>query len=282
MKTQHLLASASTAVMAGAAGAAGAADLAAKAQPVFVPTWAGFYAGINGGVITHYNTIQDLSNWTDIGYMPNVQSKNTGGLFGGHIGYNFQDSNFVYGIEADWDWSGAKGDKAVGFASTFTGGNPRIAAPGGGLIHSGIDSLGTVRGRAGLVVGTTLAYATAGFAWARVDNHWGAGYANANVLNGGNGNCFGRNPGGPCGPITDSNFFQGRTQVGWVAGFGIEHIFASMPRLMFRMEAMWVDLGKSTVVNNGTSFVSGAPGPFYSEFQNQALLARAGVSYKIW
>jgi hypothetical protein len=54
MKTQHLLASASTAVMAGAAGAADAADLAVKGQPILVPTWAGFYAGINGGVITHY------------------------------------------------------------------------------------------------------------------------------------------------------------------------------------------------------------------------------------
>jgi opacity protein-like surface antigen len=149
------------------------------------------------------------------------------------------------------------------------------------LIHSGIDSLGTVRGRAGLVVGTTPAYATAGFAWGRVDNHWGAGYANASALNT-NGHCFGNNSRGPCGPITDSNFFQGRTQVGWVAGFGIEHIFASMPRWMFRLEAMWVDLGKSTVVNPGSSFVNGVPGPYYSEFQNQALLARVGVSYKIW
>jgi len=122
--------------MAGAAGAAGAADVAVRGQqPVLVPTWAGFYAGINGGVITHYNTIQDLSNWTDIGYMPNVQSKNTGGLFGGQIGYNFQDNNFVYGIEADWDWSGAKGDKAVGWAQTFTGAGG-IGTPGGGLIHS--------------------------------------------------------------------------------------------------------------------------------------------------
>ena len=281
MKTQHLLASASTAVMAGAAGAAGAADVAVRGQqPVLVPTWAGFYAGINGGVITHYNTIQDLSNWTDIGYMPNVQSKNTGGLFGGQIGYNFQDSNFVYGIEADWDWSGAKGDKALGWANTFT--RNGVATPGGALIHSGIDSLGTVRGRAGLVVGTTLAYATAGFAWGRVDNHWGAGYANSSALNTPNGRCFGNGGRGPCGPITDSNFVQGRTQVGWAAGFGIEHIFASMPRLMFRLEAMWVDLGKSTVVNPGPSFASGVVGPFYSEFHNQALLARVGLSYKIW
>ena len=111
--------------------------------------------------------------------------------------------------------------------------------------------------------------------------HWGAGYANASALNT-NGHCFGNNSRGPCGPITDSNFFQGRTQVGWVAGFGIEHIFASMPRWMFRLEAMWVDLGKSTVVNPGSSFVNGVPGPYYSEFQNQALLARVGVSYKIW
>ena len=267
--------------MAGAASMASAADLAIKGpQPILVPTWAGFYAGINGGVITHYNTIQDLNNWTDIGYMTNVQSKNTGGLFGGQIGYNFQDGNFVYGIEADWDWSGAKGDKAVGWAQTFTGAGG-IGTPGGGLIHSGIDSLGTVRGRAGLVVGTTLVYTTAGLAWGQVNNHWGAGYSNVNALNRGSG-CFGNPRLAPCGPITDSNFFQGRTQTGWTAGFGIEHIFTSMPRLMFRMEAMWVDLGKSTVVNPGPSTANGQPGSYYSEFQNQALLARVGLSYKIW
>ena len=49
--------------MAGAASMASAADLAIKGpQPILVPTWTGIYAGINGGVITHYNTVQDLNN----------------------------------------------------------------------------------------------------------------------------------------------------------------------------------------------------------------------------
>jgi outer membrane immunogenic protein len=282
MKTQRLLASASTAVIAGAAGAAGAADLAVRGPaPVWVPTWTGLYVGINGGVITHYNTVQDLSNWTDIGYMPEMQSKNTGGMFGGQIGYNIQDNNFVYGIEADWDWTGARGDKTLNWAQTFTAGPNRTPTPGGALIHSGLDSLATVRGRAGLVVGTTLAYATAGIAWGQVDNHWGAGYANSNLLNT-NGSCFGSTGRGPCGPINNNNFVQSRSQFGWVAGFGIEHMFTSLPRWIFRVEAMWVDLGKSTVVNNGPSFANGVQGQFFSEFHNQAMLARVGVNYKFW
>jgi outer membrane immunogenic protein len=237
MKIQYFLASASTVALAGTAGAA---DLAVKGPPtLLVPNWTGLYGGVNGGIITHYNTVQDLSNWTDIGYMPEVQSKKTGGMFGGQLGYNFQDGNFVYGIEGDWDWVDASSDKTLAWAQTFTAGPGNTPTPGGSIIHSQLDSLATIRGRAGLVVGTTLAYATAGVAWGRVDNHWGAGYANVNLINT-NGHCFGSTNRGPCGPINDSNFVQDRVQVGWTAGFGIEHMFTSFPRWTFRLEAMWV------------------------------------------
>src|SRR5262245_61207959 len=147
MKAQYLLASASTVAVAGAAGVAGAADLPYKAAaaPVFTASWTGFYFGVNAGVVTHYNTVQDLNNWTDINYVNNIQSKNTSAAFGGQAGYNLQDGNFLWGIEADINWSGARGDKTITGCPTC-GGGPMLS-----MIHSGLDWFSTIRGRAGLV-----------------------------------------------------------------------------------------------------------------------------------
>ena len=266
MKRTVFLASASSVAMAGVAGAA---DLAVRpaAVPVYAPTWSGFYLGANAGILTHYNTVQDLSNWTDINYVNNVQSKNTSGTVGGQIGYNVQDGNFVYGIEADWDWADARGDKSIyGCPGCF--GGPLSSTTQRAQIHSELDSLATIRGRAGLAVGSTLAYVTAGLAIAETNNHWGSGYT-------------GPTPGcRNCGPTNDTNFSQSRTQYGWVAGVGIEHMFLSLPQWTFKLEALWADLGKSSVTNPGISFVTGRAGPFVSEFQNQAATARVGVNYK--
>jgi opacity protein-like surface antigen len=129
----------------------------------------------------------------------------------------------------------------------------------------------TIRGRAGLTVGTTLAYVTAGVALARFNNHWGAGFPDPVA------EC-----GGPlaCGPVNNNNFVSHNTQLGWAAGFGIEHMFAGYPHVTLKVEAMWLDFANNNVTNGGPSFVSGQPGPFASQFQNQAALARVGVNYK--
>src|ERR1044071_8177168 len=65
--------------------------------PVF--TWTGFYVGINAG----YGF--GSSNWD-----PGPNPDTNGFLIGGTLGYNLQTGSFVWGIEADLDWTDMKGD----------------------------------------------------------------------------------------------------------------------------------------------------------------------------
>src|SRR4051795_3002754 len=101
---------------------ASAADLPVKAPmaaPVMAPVWnwTGLYIGINGGYswghssrdLNFYNPLTGVTLVTAAGGGRNLD----GGLFGGQIGYNWQASNWVFGIEADAQWTGQKGSTAV-------------------------------------------------------------------------------------------------------------------------------------------------------------------------
>jgi hypothetical protein len=77
--------------------------------------------------------------------------QNIGGTVGGQAGYNIQDGNFVYGVEADWNWTSTKSDKTLSDACVC-GGTTVVQ------VHSEMDWVATARGRAGLAVGSTLAY----------------------------------------------------------------------------------------------------------------------------
>src|SRR5258707_15229574 len=95
-------------IVAGA-GSAVAADLAVKApppgvMPAYLSDWAGFYIGINGG-----------GGWGDI-TIPNffrgggeLKTSPSGGLFGGHAGYNWQYGSGVARVEGDFDGADIKG-----------------------------------------------------------------------------------------------------------------------------------------------------------------------------
>ncbi len=253
---------ASASALATSSGAA--ADLALQPLPTAVPpAWTGFYVGANGGVASQWNTVQDTNSWASEGIL-NISSKTIGGTAGAQTGYNIQDGNFLYGIEGDWNWTGIKNDRSLSDTCSCGG-------TVGAQIHAEMDWVATIRGRGGLVVGDTLAYATAGVAWAGFSNHWGAGFTDPAAA------C-----GGPpaCGPINNGNFLARNTQIGWAVGFGIEHMLTAYPHVTLKLEAMWLDFGNRTVTNAGPSFVTGSPGPFSSQFQNQAALARVGLNYK--
>src|SRR5215470_17400977 len=90
-------------VVAGA-GSAAAADLAVKAPPpglapAYLSDWAGFYIGINGG-----------GGWaeTKFDFDTAFNAKPTGGLVGGHAGYNWQYGSVVAGVEVDFDGADLK------------------------------------------------------------------------------------------------------------------------------------------------------------------------------
>jgi outer membrane immunogenic protein len=95
-----------------------AADLPAKAPytkaPVIAPiyNWSGFYIGLNGGggTSTKCWDLVAASGFT----IPTVLAEGchhpTGGTFGGQIGYRWQTTNWVYGIEAQGNWADFRGN----------------------------------------------------------------------------------------------------------------------------------------------------------------------------
>jgi outer membrane immunogenic protein len=144
---RFLLASAGVIALAGLTGTASAADLSRPfppvARPAYLPVynWTGLYAGLNGGFGW------GSSNWNGL---PATFDTN-GGLFGGQVGYNWQASQWVLGLEGDGDWSGMSGTTNV-FGCAF------------GPCQTRNDFLATFRGRIGYAFDSWMPYFTGGLA----------------------------------------------------------------------------------------------------------------------
>jgi outer membrane immunogenic protein len=123
-------------------GAAQAADLSGISRPYAAPArayaaynWMGPYIGANAGY--------QWGNVTHSGTAP------AGGLAGLQAGYNWQNGQFVVGVETDMQWSGA--DDVVApqkFSNSW---------------------FGTTRGRIGYAMNNVLAYGTGGLAYGNLE-----------------------------------------------------------------------------------------------------------------
>lgn len=109
-----------------------------------VYNWTGFYIGINGGGAFGKTTGDELPTF----FLGNHDI--SGGLVGGTVGFNYQVTNWVFGVEADWDWADINGSHTLGPGVTQS---------------FKADDLGTVRGRIGYAWDRVLVYGTGGFAW---------------------------------------------------------------------------------------------------------------------
>jgi outer membrane immunogenic protein len=184
--------------------------------------WAGFYLGGNiGSGIGRDHTAYSLTG-------PGGTSTETFNLspdgFNGGIqaGYNWQASNWVFGVEADIQGSTQRDNRAC--VQTC---NPLFAP----IIFAAYDAtlpwFGTARGRVGYSVGSTLFYATGGFAYGSVKTKIAASFlgtpATAQITN---------------------------TKGGWTVGGGIETPFTFLnilgPNWTSKTEYLYVDLGTST------------------------------------
>jgi len=88
----------------GFVGAAPAADLPARKTPQLVApvyNWSGFYVGLNGGGASSHDCLT-LTSHAGIAIVPTSEGCHdaTGGLAGGQIGYRWQATNWVFGVEA--------------------------------------------------------------------------------------------------------------------------------------------------------------------------------------
>ena len=251
------------------AGVASAADLPAAQHtytkaPKYVPTctWCGWYVGVNGGGAWGGGKTGNLVDFTpdlalavSLGLTPSALGANHGGAFGGvQFGYNWAAGNWLVGFEADLQGAniGKTNTTSLSVRALTVFGAISDSSVSTGRDH--IDRFGTARGRLGVTLGNVLLYGTGGFAFGEV---------NASVTN-----SF---------PLDDIDFLgsSNGTRFGWVAGGGIEWMFA--PNWSLKTEYLHLDLGSSNV-----QFSTEPSDPrflvdyrFHHEFDS----VRAGVNY---
>jgi outer membrane immunogenic protein len=160
--------------------------------PVFSPTGTSTFIGVSG--------VTGLSEGC---------SNGTGAVVGGQIGYRYQINSWVFGIEAQGDWS----DLNSSFTSTALSGlNTTLARfPGGAasLINtSKVDGIGMFTGQIGYSLGPILWYIKGGAAI--TDNKYSGG-ASASLGTASIG-------------LTDAG---SAVKFGEVVGIGLEYMFAS-------------------------------------------------------
>jgi len=223
---------------------ADAADLRmpVKAPPpvaAAVSTWTGFYIGVNGGY--SWGRSRNTGAFvTSPGGVAIVGGAGTalgngfdlnGGLAGGQIGYNWQMSNWLIGLEGDGQWASERGSSTFLCAAPVLGGClpgltfiPPGATGTSGTITQKIDAFGTFRGRLGwLVTPEVLLYGTGGLAVGDVrTNLTLAGFTAA---------------GAPVAVAASGS----TTRLGWTAGAGIEAMFAR--NWSAKIEYLYMDLG---------------------------------------
>lgn len=202
MKPRILASAALIAVAAlGTAGAAGAADLPRRSAPrgdFYAPppvfSWTGFYLGLNAG----YGWGSFTSGGGQLFGKPNGFQ---GGVTGG---FNYQiGQSFVLGLEGDWD---------------LTAINSKQELPFFGYRGKGqLNSLATVRGRAGFAADRALIFLTGGLAMGSVSanvNDWRAV------------------------PFFGS---QSSFNAGWALGAGLEYAFTD--KVSAKAEYLFTSLG---------------------------------------
>jgi outer membrane immunogenic protein len=191
----------------GFVSAASAADLPARTYtkaPAMIPAvynWSGFYLGLNAGGASSENC------WT--GGVPVATGLGchdaTDGLVGGQVGYRWQTTNWVFGLEAQGDWANLRGSN-ISAIGTF-----------GGVPFSNqtkIDSIGLFTGQVGYAWNNVLGYVKGGAALTH-DKYAGISSTTVAAIGGGPGV-------GPGGAFDNAS----ETRWGGVIGVGLEYGFA--------------------------------------------------------
>jgi len=268
---------AATAAVLTAYGAS-AADMApgyTKAPVAAVYDWTGFYVGgsVGGGwqrSATAYSSdpsyglgpilyIFALAN----GVQASSLTQNGSGVLGGvTLGYNWQRSAVVVGIEGDWSWSGIKGTNSVAPPAAFF--FPTLTT----TTETRTDWLATLRGRLGLLVAPqTLLFATGGLAIGDIKT-------STNVVPSGVGSTCANNA--LC--ITGAGSF---IRAGWTAGAGIEQGIGN--NWTVKAEYLHYDLGtvSHNVIEASPAFplLVGAVG-LKADTRVSGEIARVGVNYR--
>jgi outer membrane immunogenic protein len=107
------------------------------------PIWTGVYAGVQGGV-----------TWAELDIDQFGKFDSQGSVWGLHAGFNVAKGSVVIGIEGDVNFDGADVEGSI---------------PGLGRFAAETQWSGSLRLRAGMIVGPALIYATVGYAHLAAD-----------------------------------------------------------------------------------------------------------------
>ncbi len=269
MKKIILMAAAITTMIAGPAPAA---------PPAW--TWTGFYLGGNAG----YGWGRDQGPIIlGGGFAPDFNTALNGFIGGGQFGYNWQVSDWVYGLEADFQGSAQRGNaNAFCRGGTTTSANGLCtqghvgdtindpALPVTTSLNEKLEWLGTIRARIGsTITPTLLPYVTGGLAYGQIRVTETVSGVNVIGVNGANGATF-----TPAG----GSFSNSTVKFGWTIGAGVESVLWG--NWIGRMEYLYVDLGNvsgsfatSLIAPGGSKLVAG----YNSHFTDN--IVRVGLSY---
>ena len=206
-----------------------AADIPARAYkkapaytaPEVVYNWTGFYIGGHlGGAFAGNNSLQG-----------------NGGRFMGGVegGFDYQFApNWVVGAEAQYSW--------------LANNNNGVVFPGGVVVTTKNNELGSVTGRLGYTWGPALLYGKGGYAF-RDNNNIGVTVA-----------------GVPAAFTTN-----GRHQDGYTVGAGLEYMFA--PSWSAKAEYQYYNFGS-------TNFTTGPAAIVGTRFRDDEHTVKAGINYR--
>lgn len=211
--------------IAGFASAASAADLAArtytKAPPLAAPIydWSGFYIGLNGGGASSRNCLT-ITSVAGLAVNPNSEGCHnaTGGLVGGQLGYRWQVTNWVFGLEAQGDWADLKGSNGSSTAIIpYTN-------------QTKIDAVGLFTGQVGYAWNNVLWYVKGGAAV--TDNKYSSFFTATNVVF---NEASETRWGGAVGTGIEVGFAPN-----WSVGFEYDHLFMGNNGVTFPTSAIAV------------------------------------------
>jgi opacity protein-like surface antigen len=205
----------------------------------------GLYVGANAGGIAYTSDRNDQDGFgVDNGM---IRTTDIAATVGGQIGYDWQSCHRLFGVVADFNWSGAKTSANLTDGST------------GGLasaLTSEMNWYSTFRTRAGVVSNDMLVYVTGGLALANFENTYFTNQTNS------------------IGAPT-SSFTRDKTRLGWAGGVGAEYALAGGWSVL--AEALYMQFRKETVTLPAY-VATGSPANF--ENYDSAWVGRVGVNYR--
>jgi outer membrane immunogenic protein len=236
-------------VALGLAAPASAADMAArpytKAPPMVaaVYDWTGFYVGVNGG---WGSSRKDWDFVTPAGVLIGNEGSHdaTGGTVGGQIGYRWQASQWVFGLEAQGNWADFQGRNRTLLPGNFFDNETRV------------DAFGMFTGQVGVAFNNALLYVKGG-AVVTSDRYrsfvGGTGVLAANTVE--------------------------DTRWGGVVGVGAEYGFAPNWSFAVEYDHMFMQDRTYTFTNNG---LFGAPGTLFAtdRIRQDVDLVTARINYR--